>query len=546
MRRIFLLLVLIGAAGTGWAQTLKEATKYFEKYEYKRAAKVYEAVARNRELPLDDYKRWAYSYFLDGQYEKCLPLSDSIINTQDAEPMFYYINGEVNMGNRNYEKAKESYQHYSKLDDEFDVSVKIASCEQIPNWDREVHLTNGLMSGNSTKADINGQHLEQGMIIYKEIGRDSSGVGIESANIDNSELILARPFITSPTQNDRQIAISDSAMNDISVSSIWLENNNEEVWLTVNKPLAEDPIDLAHHLYTGVYSKEENSVSQLKLWSFGGYNDSSACAHATVNESNTVMVFTKMGPRTNGADLYISLRENDSWGMPKAITSLNTNMDEMYPMFIGDSLLSFSSNGRAGYGRLDIFIADHNNGSFGAIKHMKSPVNSFMDDFNFQYYDSQDSAIYTSNRNSGIGDDDMYFVKFSEPYVQPPVPIDSSEFTDFVNNWKVPRIYFDYNKFNLEEDFNKLDELIVFLKKYPKSSIVIEGHTDRRGSIDYNYNLGYKRADRVAKELIDAGISDGQITVKSKGKEDPQIDCKTCTEADHAKNRVALILLNPK
>lgn len=169
-----------------------------------------------------------------------------------------------------------------------------------------------------------------------------------------------------------------------------------------------------------------------------------------------------------------------------------------------------------------------------------------MNDFNFQYYDSQDSAIYTSNRNSGIGDDDMYFVKFSEPYVQPPVPIDSSEFTDFVNNWKVPRIYFDYNKFNLEEDFNKLDELIVFLKKYPKSSIVIEGHTDRRGSIDYNYNLGYKRADRVAKELTDAGISDGQITVKSKGKEDPQIDCKTCTEADHAKNRVALILLNPK
>jgi len=195
---------------------------------------------------------------------------------------------------------------------------------------------------------------------------------------------------------------------------------------------------------------------------------------------------------------------------------------------------------------LDIFLAEHNNGTFGAIKHMKSPVNSFMDDFNFQYYNSQDSAVYTSNRHLGMGDDDMYFVKFSEPVIEGPPVVDSSDFTDFVDNWEIPKIYFEYNKFNLEEDFNKLDELIVFLKKYPKSSIVIEGHTDRRGSVDYNYNLGYKRAERIAAELTNAGISNGQITVKSKGKTAPQIDCSTCSEADHAKNRVALIMLNAR
>lgn len=543
MSRI-LLFVLLCVSSTGWTQSLRQAGKYFENFEYKRAAKAYEAVAKDKELSLDNYKRLAYSYFLSGDYEKCLPLSDSIINTHDAEPMFYYINGEVNMGNRNYEKAKESFQKYSQLDDEFDVQNKIASCGQIPTWEQEVYLKNSLMSGNDTKADISGQRLTEGTIVYKEVGTDSSGLKIDRTNIDNSELIIARPFLSTSTGELQEISFSDSTLKNSSISSIWIEDSQSKVWVTVNKPLGKDPIDLAHHLYTGDFDPESYTISQVELWSYGGYNDSSACAHATVNASNNRMVFTKIGPSTNGADLYMSKRVNGVWEAPAPLADLNTNGDDMYPMFIGDSLLSFSSNGKPGYGNLDVFIADVSDGLIGEVRHLKSPVNSFMDDFNFHYMASQDSAVYTSNRYTGVGDDDRYFVKFSEPVVEP-VAVDSSEFNEFVDNWEVPKLYFEFDKVDIL-DVEKLDSLVKFLENYPKSSITVEGHTDSRGSIDYNYDLGYKRANEVKAALVKAGVSEGQIITQSKGKTDPQDDCKWCTEAQHAKNRVVLVLLNGK
>jgi outer membrane protein OmpA-like peptidoglycan-associated protein len=380
--------------------------------------------------------------------------------------------------------------------------------------------------------------------VFKEIGKDSSGVNMDNTLIDNSELVLARPFYLQDGQLE-QIRMQDTTLEDISVSSIWIEDGNEEVWLTVNQPLAEDPLYMAHHLYTGIYANDTKTISNLEPWEYGGFTDTSACAHATVNASNTMMVFTKIGPSTKGADLYVSKRVNGVWAKPEPLSSLNTRLDDMYPMFIGDSLLSFSSDGRPGYGHLDIFLAEVNGMTFGNVRHIKSPVNSYMDDFNFQYYDSQDSAWYTSNRDLSVGDDDMYFVKFFETKDEPVIE-DSSDFFDFVNNWDIPKIYFEFDRFDLEKDFNKLDELVDFLKEYPKSSIAIEGHTDRRGTVDYNYNLGYKRASEVKKELIDSGVSAGQISVKSKGKSEPQVDCEICSEQDHAKNRVALIHLNAK
>lgn len=539
MRYTSLLLTFL-CAGSLWSQSLDKANEYFERYEYAMAAEGYRDYAKSSPLPKEDYKRYAYSCFVIGAYEECLPLSDSIIGMSDTEPFFYYMNGEVNMGNRNYEKAKESYEKYQSLDSEYDVSVKIASCAAIPDWNQEVHLKNTLLIGNTTKANLTGPNYLDGILYYSEIGKDSLGENMGNTNIDHSELVLARPF-TKIGGIDQQILIKDTIGN-LSVPSIAIDHKNNMAWVTVAQPLAEEQIDMVPHLYIGAYSKQTHEITDLKPWQYSGYEDTTACAHVTINESGNMIVFTKMGDLTSGADLYKSDLVDGSWTKPQSIISLNTEMDEMYPLFIGDSLLSFASDGKPGYGGLDIFIADVNsNGMFGFVRHLKAPVNSFKDDFNFYYY-SADSARYTSNREGGIGDDDMYFVKFSEPVVEPVA--DSSDFKDFVNDWDTPIVYFDFDKFDIKEDVKNLEGLIKFLGDYPKSSITIEGHTDSRGSTDYNYNLGYKRAETVKAELIARGISAGQISVKSKGEEEPQVQCSPCTELMHAKNRVALIKLN--
>lgn len=537
------LLIAISTVGTVCSQSLDEATENFERYEYARAAKIYSDYAKTNDLPIEDYKRLAYSYFVIGEYENCLPISDSIIQLSKVEPMFYYINGEVNMGRRNFEKAKESFVKYKSLDDEYDVDIKIQSCDMIPSWTQEVHLVNELFPNNTTKANITGPDFLDGTMFYAEIGKDSLGENMKHNDIDHAELVLARPFTVQGDGEAMQVLVNDT-IGDISVPSFAFDHTSHDAWLTISQPLAKEQMDMVPHLYIGKYSEETHEINNLKPWVYSGYEDSSSCAHATINASGDMIVFTKMGQYTSGADLYKTDLVDGEWTKPQSIIDINTNYDEMYPLFIGDSLLSFASDGRPGYGGLDIFIAEVESGSFGSIQHLKAPVNSFKDDFNFHYYGSLDSARYTSNREGGMGDDDMYFVKFSNPVVEPIA--DSSEFHDFLKDWETPIVYFDFDKFNLKDDVAKLNDLIAFLSKYPKSAISIEGHTDRRGSMDYNFNLGYKRAKAVKEELVAKGVSAGQINITSKGATEPQVKCEICSEDMHAKNRVALIKLNAK
>jgi hypothetical protein len=225
---------------------------------------------------------------------------------------------------------------------------------------------------------------------------------------------------------------------------------------------------------------------------------------------------------------------------------LNSEFDEMYPNFNGDTLLTFSSNGRPGYGGLDLYAVKIEGTEFREITHFKAPVNSFKDDFNLFYF-SADSARFSSNREGGKGDDDMYFVKFREvPKDIAEVP-DSSDFKRFVSNWIVPRVYFKFDQFDIEKDISNMDKLVEFMTKYPNSRLIVVGNTDNRGSKKYNLELGLQRATAVKAALVKAGIKDEQISVISEGMSKPSVDCSGgCTEAQHAMNRVAIIQLLAK
>lgn len=542
MKSIFLILTCTLSFST-FSQSLDEANSWFENFEYARAAQIYFDYAKSKPLPFEDYKKMGYSFFVIGDFENCLPIADSLIKIREIEPFFMYMHGEASMAMGLYDQAKQSFISYEALDDEYNVSNKITSCDLISSWSPMSYVSSKMASGNSTKADLSGPADKTGIIFLKELGKDSLEGGVSNGDLDVSELLLMRPFIENEGGAKEQVSLSSEIPN-ISVNSISIGQQSDNALLTVARPTAKNEMDQVQHIYKASFNRNSNTLESIKLWEFSGYEDSTSCAHATFNASENLVVFTKIGSKTHGSDLYCSRLANGVWSMPTVITELNTELDEMFPLFIGDTLLSFSSDGRPGYGGLDIYLAKVKDGNFSLAEHLKSPVNSFSDDFNFVYY-SADSARYTSNRKGGMGDDDIYFIKFKEDKTIP-LP-DSLDFQNFVGSWKQPTIYFDFDAFDLDRDIDLLDELIPFLENYESSILTIEGHTDRRGSESYNLNLGYKRANRVKSELVSKGIRPNQIEVVSKGEGDPQFDCSNgCTDAQHALNRVALLKLQAK
>jgi peptidoglycan-associated lipoprotein len=99
------------------------------------------------------------------------------------------------------------------------------------------------------------------------------------------------------------------------------------------------------------------------------------------------------------------------------------------------------------------------------------------------------------------------------------------------------KIYFAFDKAQLDKKaWDILNKKAEWLKANPKSSLIIEGNCDDRGTNEYNIALGWRRAENAKRYLIDvSGINPDRITVISNGEEKPT--CAEKVEACWSKNR---------
>ncbi len=97
-------------------------------------------------------------------------------------------------------------------------------------------------------------------------------------------------------------------------------------------------------------------------------------------------------------------------------------------------------------------------------------------------------------------------------------------------------VYFDTNKSNIKgTSVETLNKLAGILEEYPKTEILVEGHTDSAGSDEYNMGLSKLRAESVTNYLIGQGILGGRFTTKWFGETQPVAD--NTTAEGKSKNR---------
>lgn len=82
--------------------------------------------------------------------------------------------------------------------------------------------------------------------------------------------------------------------------------------------------------------------------------------------------------------------------------------------------------------------------------------------------------------------------------------------------------FFDFDEASLRDDAKAaLDGDAKYLESHSGSNVVIEGHCDERGSVEYNLALGEKRARAAKDYLVAYGINASRMTTISYGKERP-------------------------
>ena len=149
-------------------------------------------------------------------------------------------------------------------------------------------------------------------------------------------------------------------------------------------------------------------------------SDNYQTGHPSLNDRENKLYFTSDKPGGFGSTdiYYVDINANGSYGEPVNLgPNVNSRRKEMFPFIDKNNVLYFSSNGREdGKGGLDLYVTKMiGTEAIEPALNLGYPINSKADDFALVYKPGEKWGYFSSNREGGIGDDDIYYFEELEP-----------------------------------------------------------------------------------------------------------------------------------
>lgn len=180
------------------------------------------------------------------------------------------------------------------------------------------------------------------------------------------------------------------------------------------KGLARASVERAEFMiFRADKSKKKWTKPESVSFNVSGYS----VGHPSITADGKILFFiSNMPGGYGGMDLYKVVRSNidSEWSKPINLgKKINTEGDELYPFVHANGNLYFASNGHLGLGGLDVFTSNYSNEN-NDVFHLGYGVNTDQDDFGFILNEDKTSGYFSSNREGGMGTDDIYKFEIAE------------------------------------------------------------------------------------------------------------------------------------
>ena len=408
MRNLYVTLSFVMVSGILSAQNqyTKTADKLFNRYEYVDAAKEYLKLAEGSKADNYVYKQLAESYYNVFNTKEAVKWYAKVVEQkQDAET--YYKYAQMLKAEGNFKEADKQMQQFAQLapNDQRAKAFK-SNPNYLPELQGQAKLYNIVKSDVSSDKTDFGAVLTNDNNVYFASARNTSK---RNSNFNEEPYldIYRATYNANGTISDA-VAVDNlntkwhdgpvSITSDGNTMYYGSESFNEKEFTKDKEKNAK-----FGKIYLYKATKEGDNWSNVKPLPFNnrGYD----VRNPSISKDGKTLYFSSNMPGGfGGEDIWKVSVNGDEYGTPENLgAKVNTEANESFPYITDDNILFFSSNGKQGFGGLDVFRMDLNKGS--DAMNVGEPVNTSKDDFAFTYNATKKVGFFSSNRD---GNDDIF------------------------------------------------------------------------------------------------------------------------------------------
>ena len=417
-RQLLLCLAIISfLSNSGFAQKAKiaAADKKYNSYAYIDAIQTYERLAEKGYQSVEMFEKLGNAYYFNSDFEKAAQSYEKLYQLQsELAPEYFYRYAQSLKATG---KEKEAATILAKFENKSSDDSRSKRLKNNTDYLEDIKANVGIYTienaGINSKYSDYGSTIVDNKLIFTS-ARDTGGVGqrkhawtgehftnLYAAGV-NGELIPSNPVRYDANVNSKFHEATPVFTKD--GNTMYFTRNN---YLDGKKGKDANKVMLLKIYKATLVNNRWTNVTELP---FNSNNFSTA--HPALSPDEQTLYFASDRPGTIGqSDLYkVAINSNGTYGEPINLgVEINTEGRETFPFVTKDNQLYFASDGHPGLGGLDVFTTKINNdGSFGEVENDGAEVNSPKDDFGY-YRDSEiNKGFFSSNRDGGLGSDDIY------------------------------------------------------------------------------------------------------------------------------------------
>ncbi|HSQ47731.1 MAG TPA: OmpA family protein [Lutibacter sp.] len=413
IKLLCLAFVLISTSTFGQTARQKKAERQFNSFSFVKAIDTYEKLVDTSFNKYYAMRQLGDAYIMLRQPEKALPIYEKVVQQPNVPSEYYFYYAQTLRANGQYEASKEWMKKYSDAGNQEDTRVK----RFFENEDLASGIFNAREKNFLKKVNFNSKYNDFGAVVLNDqvvfTSSSDEGVSVKRLYAWDGQPLLDMYQV--PVEGSSSAKKLEGDVNTIhhdgpatfnaEGTKMYFSRNN----FYDNKKIISSKGTMLMGIYTAdLVNGKWTNVKPSNL-----NNADYIVYHPSLSQDGKKLYFSSDMPGGfGGTDIYVSdVNADGSLGTPKNLGNiLNTEGNESFPFIHSEEgTLYFSSDDHVGAGLLDVFAAvkDQNDNIVNVIN-LGEPINSEKDDF--AYYLSPDglNGYISSNRDAGMGGDDIY------------------------------------------------------------------------------------------------------------------------------------------